>query len=103
VLGRVSHVSLSGDASSTFDRRKGLGGAGAKHPGKFDDGDAEFLAGFAGLLGIAIGRQHADAKLQKAVDHEALLTGEWGTTSRTARPRSFAFCVSWRAVQSPRR
>ncbi|MCG6205777.1 GAF domain-containing protein [Rhodopseudomonas sp. HC1] len=45
-------------------------------PGQFDDADADFLAGFAGLLGIAIERQHADAKLQAALEHEALLTRE---------------------------
>lgn len=44
--------------------------------GQFDDADADFLAGFAGLLGIAIERQHADAKLQKALDHADLLTRE---------------------------
>ena len=33
-------------------------------PGRFDDGDAEFLAGFASLLGIAIERQQTDARLQ---------------------------------------
>jgi len=30
-------------------------------PGQFDDADADFLAGFAGLLGIAIERQHAES------------------------------------------
>ncbi len=45
-------------------------------PGQFDEGDADFLAGFAGLLGIAIERQHADAKLQEALEHQALLTRE---------------------------
>jgi two-component system, sensor histidine kinase PdtaS len=35
-----------------------------------------FLAGFAGLLGIAIERQHADAELQKALEHQAMLTRE---------------------------
>jgi two-component system, sensor histidine kinase PdtaS len=45
-------------------------------PGQFDQGDADFLAGFAGLLGIAIERQHADAKLQEALEHQALLTRE---------------------------
>lgn len=44
--------------------------------GQFDDADADFLAGFAGLLGIAIERQHADAQLQKALDHADLLTRE---------------------------
>jgi len=43
-------------------------------PGQFDEADADFLAGFAGLLGIAIERQQADAKLQEALEHQALLT-----------------------------
>ncbi|MGY3355255.1 two-component sensor histidine kinase [Bradyrhizobium sp. GM0.4] len=50
--------------------------ADSHYPGQFDDADADFLEGFAGLLGIAIERQHADAKLQEALDHEALLTRE---------------------------
>jgi two-component system, sensor histidine kinase PdtaS len=45
-------------------------------PGQFDQGDAEFLAGFAGLLGVAIERQQADAGLQEALKHQALLTRE---------------------------
>src|SRR5665213_242892 len=45
-------------------------------PGQFDQGDADFLAGFAGLLGIAIERQQADARLQEALKHQALLTRE---------------------------
>jgi two-component system, sensor histidine kinase PdtaS len=45
-------------------------------PGQFDEADADFLAGFAGLLGIAIERQQADAKLQAALEHQALLTRE---------------------------
>ena len=45
-------------------------------PGQFDEADAYFLAGFAGLLGIAIARQQADAKLQEALEHQALLTRE---------------------------
>jgi two-component sensor histidine kinase len=44
--------------------------------GQFDLADADFLAGFAGLLGIAIERQHADAELQKALEHQAILTRE---------------------------
>lgn len=50
--------------------------ADSPDPGQFDDADADFLAGFAGLLGIAIERQHADAKLEEAREHEALLTRE---------------------------
>jgi two-component sensor histidine kinase len=45
-------------------------------PGQFDAADADFLAGFAGLLGIAIERQHADADLKDALDHQAMLTRE---------------------------
>jgi two-component system, sensor histidine kinase PdtaS len=44
--------------------------------GEFDRGDADFLTGFAGLLGIAIERHHADAKLLEALEHQALLTRE---------------------------
>ena len=44
--------------------------------GQFDVADADFLAGFAGLLGIAIERQHADADLRQALDHQAMLTRE---------------------------
>ena len=45
-------------------------------PGQFDLADADFLAGFAGLLGIAIERQHADAGLRQALEHQAMLTRE---------------------------
>jgi GAF domain-containing protein len=45
-------------------------------PVQFDQDDANFLAGFAGLLGIAIERQQADASLQDALKHQALLTRE---------------------------
>ena len=45
-------------------------------PGEFDEADVHFLAGFASLLGIAIERQQADANLQKALDHQELLTRE---------------------------
>src|SRR4051812_16991639 len=45
-------------------------------PGQFDLADADFLAGFAGLLGVAIERQQADAELQSSLDHQAMLTRE---------------------------
>jgi two-component system, sensor histidine kinase PdtaS len=45
-------------------------------PGQFDLADANFLTGFAGMLGIAIERQHADADLRRALDHQAMLTRE---------------------------
>jgi two-component system, sensor histidine kinase PdtaS len=50
--------------------------ADTPEPGQFDVADADFLAGFAGLLGIAIERQHADASLQQALDRQAVLTRE---------------------------
>jgi two-component sensor histidine kinase len=70
-------------AINVLIRRGGEGGtafgvleADSSDAGQFDDADADFLAGFAGLLGIAIERQHADARLQEALDHEVLLTRE---------------------------
>jgi two-component system, sensor histidine kinase PdtaS len=45
-------------------------------PGQFDRTDADFLAVFAGLLGIAIERQQADAKLELALEYQGLLTRE---------------------------
>ena len=65
-------IRRGGDGDTPF----GVLEADSPDPGKFDDADADFLAGFAGLLGIAIERQHADAKLQEARDHETLLTRE---------------------------
>jgi two-component system, sensor histidine kinase PdtaS len=65
-------IKRGGDGDTPF----GVLEADSRDSGQFDDADADFLAGFAGLLGIAIERQHADAKLQEALDHEALLTRE---------------------------
>jgi two-component sensor histidine kinase len=45
-------------------------------PGQFDRADADFLYAFAGLLGIAIERQNADALLREALNHQAMLTRE---------------------------
>jgi two-component system, sensor histidine kinase PdtaS len=45
-------------------------------PGQFDEADAAFLAVFAGLLGVAIERQQADAKLHESNEHQSLLTRE---------------------------
>jgi GAF domain-containing protein len=44
--------------------------------GQFDLADADFLAGFAGLLGIAIERQQADAQIRDALEYRAMLTRE---------------------------
>ncbi|WP_041797888.1 sensor histidine kinase [Rhodopseudomonas palustris] len=65
-------IRRGGEGDTAF----GILEADSPDPGQFDDADADFLAGFAGLLGIAIERQQADAKLQDALEHEALLTRE---------------------------
>ena len=44
--------------------------------GQFDVAVADFLAGSAGLFGIALERQRADADLKEALDHQAMLTRE---------------------------
>ena len=45
-------------------------------PGQFDAADAAFLAGFAGLLGIAIERQQSDERLSLSLQRQELLTRE---------------------------
>lgn len=65
-------IRRGGDGDMPF----GVLEADSPDPGQFDEADADFLAGFAGLLGIAIERQHADTKLQKALEHADLLTRE---------------------------
>ncbi|GJD51585.1 Serine-protein kinase RsbW [Methylobacterium crusticola] len=42
----------------------------------FDRADLDFLAGFAGLVGIAVERHQGDARLRDALDHQALLARE---------------------------
>ncbi|MEE8630400.1 MULTISPECIES: sensor histidine kinase [Methylobacterium] len=42
----------------------------------FDRADQEFLAGFAGLIGIAVERHQGDARLRDALDHQVELTRE---------------------------
>jgi two-component sensor histidine kinase/putative methionine-R-sulfoxide reductase with GAF domain len=65
-------IEKGGDGKSFF----GVLEVDSANPGQFDQADADFLVGFAGLLGIAIERQQADAKLQEALEHQALLTRE---------------------------
>jgi GAF domain-containing protein len=64
--------------------------------GQFDVADADFLAGFAGLLGIAIERQHADAALREALEHQAMLTREMSHRAKN----SLASVVGLLHVQS---
>jgi two-component system, sensor histidine kinase PdtaS len=71
-------------------------------PGQFDQGDADFLAGFAGLLGIAIERQHADAKLLEALEHQALLTREMSHRVKNSLTSVVGLLrVQARSAQSP--
>jgi two-component sensor histidine kinase len=44
--------------------------------GQFDEADIAFMQGFANLLGGAIERQRAEARLQAALDRQELLTRE---------------------------
>ena len=69
-------------------------------PGQFDQGDADFLAGFAGLLGIAIERQQADAKLQEALEHQALLTREMSHRVKNSLTSVVGLRVQARSAQS---
>ena len=65
-------IARGGEGKSFF----GVLEVDSRDRGKFDQADADFLAVFAGLLGIAIERQQADAGLQAALEHQALLTRE---------------------------
>jgi two-component system, sensor histidine kinase PdtaS len=65
-------IERGGDGKSFF----GVLEVDSPDPGQFDQADASFLAGFAGLLGIAIERQQADATLAEALEHQAMLTRE---------------------------
>jgi two-component sensor histidine kinase len=71
-------------------------------PGEFDQDDAHFLAGFAGLLGIAIERQQADARLQEALKHQALLTQEMSHRVKNSLASVVGLLrVQARSAQSP--
>ena len=65
-------IEKGGDGKSFF----GVLEVNSADPGQFDQADGDFLVGFAGLLGIAIERQQVDARLQEALEHQALLTRE---------------------------
>jgi two-component system, sensor histidine kinase PdtaS len=69
---RVINVLIGGAKNGPF----GILEVDSPDPGQFDHADADFLAVFAGLLGIAIERQQADAKLAEAVEYQDLLSRE---------------------------
>ena len=65
-------IERGGDGNTFF----GVLEVDSADPGQFDQADADFLAGFAGLLGVAIERQQADEQLLQALEHQELLTRE---------------------------
>jgi two-component sensor histidine kinase len=65
-------IEVGGEGNGPF----GILEVDSPDPGQFDRADADFLTGFAGLLGIAIERQQADAKLAEAVGYQDLLSRE---------------------------
>jgi two-component sensor histidine kinase len=65
-------IEVGGEGNGPF----GILEVDSPDPGQFDRADADFLTGFAGLLGIAIERQQADAKLAEAVEYQDLLSRE---------------------------
>jgi two-component sensor histidine kinase len=71
---RVINVLIA--AGGAGDRPFGILEVDSPDSGQFDHADADFLTGFAGLLGIAIERQQADAKLAEAVEYQDLLSRE---------------------------
>jgi len=56
--------------------RYGVLEADSTDGGRFQHADADFLQGFANLLGVAIERQKAEISLQQALDDQQLLTQE---------------------------
>lgn len=48
----------------------------SSNSGKFEAADIAFLQGFANLIGVAIGRQAADAALAQALEHQQMLVRE---------------------------
>ena len=44
--------------------------------GRFEEADLAFMQGFANLIGVAIERQAAEARLAEAIEHQELLTRE---------------------------
>jgi two-component sensor histidine kinase len=73
-VGRVINVLI--EAGGAGNGPFGILEVDSPDPGQFDHADADFLTGFAGLLGIAIERQQADAKLAEAVEYQDLLSRE---------------------------
>ncbi len=60
----------------TDGHRYGVIEVDSVHDGKFDEDDLAFMQGFANLIGVAIERQHAEGKLNAALEHQELLVRE---------------------------
>lgn len=57
-------------------KRYGVLEVDSPNDGKFDEDDLAFMQGFANLIGVAIERQHAEAKLSAAIEYQEMLTRE---------------------------
>lgn len=57
-------------------QRYGVLEVDSPNDGKFDEDDLAFMQGFANLIGVAIERQHAEAKLSAAIEYQEMLTRE---------------------------
>ncbi|TKD50165.1 sensor histidine kinase [Sphingomonas baiyangensis] len=57
-------------------KRYGVLEVDSPNEGKFDEDDLAFMQGFASLIGVALERQQAEARLAAAVEHQELLTRE---------------------------
>lgn len=57
-------------------KRYGVLEVDSPNDGKFDADDLAFMQGFANLIGVAIERQQAEAKLSAAIEYQEMLTRE---------------------------
>ncbi|UZK70083.1 GAF domain-containing protein [Sphingomonas sp. S1-29] len=68
---RAINVLVEADAN-----RYGVIEVDSTQEGKFDEDDLAFMQGFANLIGVAIERQHAEGRLNAALEHQELLVRE---------------------------
>lgn len=57
-------------------KRYGVLEVDSPNDGKFDEDDLAFMQGFANLIGVAIERQQAEARLSAAIEYQEMLTRE---------------------------
>lgn len=58
------------------NERYGVLEVDSRDEGNFEEADLAFMQGFANIIGVAIERQAAEARLAAAIDHQELLTRE---------------------------